>query len=80
MIHDITAGLKEKLKKEMTSAYVGIDSTADSLHIGHLISVMMLKHFQLTDQEYTVSSADLMNNTYLVVQKNKKNYFISEAV
>jgi len=47
MIHDITPGTEEQLKKEMTSAYVGIDPTADSLHIGHLVSVMMLKHFQL---------------------------------
>lgn len=47
MIHDITPGAEEQLKKEMTSAYVGIDPTADSLHIGHLVSVMMLKHLQL---------------------------------
>lgn len=47
MIHDITPGTDEQLKKEMTSAYVGIDPTADSLHIGHLVSVMMLKHFQI---------------------------------
>jgi tyrosyl-tRNA synthetase len=46
MIHDITPGTEEQLQKEMTSAYVGIDPTADSLHIGHLVSVMMLKHFQ----------------------------------
>lgn len=46
MIHDITPGTEEQLKKELTSAYVGIDPTADSLHIGHLVSVMMLKHFQ----------------------------------
>ena len=37
---------EEQLQKEMTSAYVGIDPTADSLHIGHLVSVMMLKHLQ----------------------------------
>jgi len=48
MIHDITPGTEEQLKKEMTSAYVGIDPTADSLHIGHLVSVMMLKHFQIS--------------------------------
>jgi tyrosyl-tRNA synthetase len=48
MIHDMMPGLEEQLKKEMTSAYVGIDPTADSLHIGHLVSVMMLKHFQLS--------------------------------
>ena len=47
MIHDIMPGTEDQLKKEMTSAYVGIDPTADSLHIGHLVSVMMLKHFQI---------------------------------
>jgi len=46
MIHTIMPGTEEQLAKEMTSAYVGIDPTADSLHIGHLVSVMMLKHFQ----------------------------------
>ncbi len=46
MIHDIMPGTEEQLMKEMTTAYVGIDPTASSLHIGHLVSVMMLKHFQ----------------------------------
>ena len=46
MIHDIMPGTEEMLEKEMASAYVGIDPTADSLHIGHLVGVMMLKHFQ----------------------------------
>ncbi|MEI6753889.1 MAG: tyrosine--tRNA ligase [Paludibacter sp.] len=46
MIHTQMPGTDEQLKKEMTAAYVGIDPTADSLHIGHLVSVMMLKHFQ----------------------------------
>ncbi|MBO4814716.1 MAG: tyrosine--tRNA ligase [Muribaculaceae bacterium] len=46
MINNIMPGTEEQLKKEMTSAYVGIDPTADSLHIGHLVSIMMLKHFQ----------------------------------
>lgn len=46
MIQDIMPGTEEQLKKEMTTAYVGIDPTADSLHIGHLVSVMILKHFQ----------------------------------
>lgn len=46
MIADVMPGTEEQLQKEMTSAYVGIDPTADSLHIGHLVSVMMLKHFQ----------------------------------
>lgn len=47
MIHDIMPGTEEQLQKEMTSAYIGIDPTADSLHIGHLVSVMMLKHLQI---------------------------------
>jgi tyrosyl-tRNA synthetase len=47
MIHDVMPGTAEQLEKEMTTAYVGIDPTADSLHIGHLVSIMMLKHFQL---------------------------------
>jgi len=47
MIHDIMPGTEEQLQKELTAAYVGIDPTADSLHIGHLVSVMMLKHFQI---------------------------------
>ncbi len=47
MIHTIMPGAKEQLEKEMTTAYLGIDPTADSLHIGHLVGVMILKHFQL---------------------------------
>ncbi|MGD9558457.1 MAG: tyrosine--tRNA ligase, partial [Mangrovibacterium sp.] len=47
MIHDMMPGTREQLEKEMTTAYVGIDPTADSLHIGHLVGVMMLKHLQL---------------------------------
>ena len=47
MIHDIMPGTEEQLNKEMTTAYVGIDPTADSLHIGHLVSIMLLKHLQM---------------------------------
>ena len=46
MIHDIMPGADEQFQKEMTTGYVGIDPTADSLHIGHLVGVMMLKHLQ----------------------------------
>jgi tyrosyl-tRNA synthetase len=46
MVHTIMPGTEEILNKEMISAYVGIDPTADSLHIGHLVGVMMLKHLQ----------------------------------
>ncbi|MFO7999343.1 MAG: tyrosine--tRNA ligase [Bacteroidales bacterium] len=47
MIHDIMPGTEEHMLREMTTAYVGIDPTADSLHIGHLVTVMMLKHLQM---------------------------------
>jgi len=47
MIHDVMPGAEEHLMEAMRAAYVGIDPTADSLHIGHLVGVMMLKHFQL---------------------------------
>ncbi|SDL69747.1 tyrosine--tRNA ligase [Kriegella aquimaris] len=47
MLHDVMPGTEEHLLKDMQSAYVGIDPTADSLHIGHLVGVMMLRHFQL---------------------------------
>lgn len=47
MIHNIMPGTEEQLSKEITTAYVGIDPTSDSLHIGHLVSVMLLKHLQL---------------------------------
>ncbi|MEG1572379.1 MAG: tyrosine--tRNA ligase, partial [Bacteroidales bacterium] len=46
MLQDIMPGTEELLNKEQITAYVGIDPTADSLHIGHLVSVMMLKHLQ----------------------------------
>ncbi len=46
MIHDITPGAEEELMKGPAAAYVGIDPTGDSLHIGHLVSIMILKHFQ----------------------------------
>jgi tyrosyl-tRNA synthetase len=47
MLHDAMPGTEEHLSSGMQAAYVGIDPTADSLHIGHLVSVMMLRHFQL---------------------------------
>ncbi len=47
MLHDAMPGTEEHLLEGMQAAYVGIDPTADSLHIGHLVGVMMLRHFQL---------------------------------
>ena len=46
MLHDIMPGTEELLNKEIVSAYLGIDPTADSLHIGHLVGIMMLSHLQ----------------------------------
>jgi len=47
MLHDAMPGTEEHLLSGMQSAYLGIDPTADSLHIGHLVGVMLLRHFQL---------------------------------
>jgi len=47
MLHDSMPGMEEHIAEQMRAAYVGIDPTADSLHIGHLVSVMMLKHLQV---------------------------------
>jgi tyrosyl-tRNA synthetase len=46
MIHDIMPGTEELLKKEVTTGYIGFDPTSDSLHIGHMVQVMLLVHFQ----------------------------------
>ena len=46
MIHDIMPGTEDQLQKEMTSAYIGFDPTADSLHIGSLVQIMTLVHLQ----------------------------------
>ena len=46
MIHDIMPGTEELLKKEITTGYIGFDPTSDSLHIGHMVQVMLLVHFQ----------------------------------
>ena len=46
MLQDIISGTEEQLNKEMTAGYLGIDPTADSLHIGHLCGIMMLRHLQ----------------------------------
>ncbi len=47
MIHNITPGTEEQLKKEMTSGYIGFDPTADSLHIGSFAQIILLKRFQM---------------------------------
>ncbi len=46
MLHDIMPGTEEMLEKEIASGYIGFDPTADSLHIGHMVQVMLLVHFQ----------------------------------
>ncbi|MDX9880927.1 MAG: tyrosine--tRNA ligase [Prolixibacteraceae bacterium] len=47
MLHDMMPGTDEQLKKEMTTAYIGFDPTADSLHIGSLAPILLLKRFQM---------------------------------
>ena len=47
MIHDIMPGTEKALNEKMSSGYIGFDPTADSLHVGHLVQIMTLVHFQL---------------------------------
>ena len=54
MIHDVMPGTEEQLAKEMTSGYIGFDPTSDSLHIGNLATLMLLKHFQLAGHKPVV--------------------------
>ncbi|MBP7848721.1 MAG: tyrosine--tRNA ligase [Lentimicrobiaceae bacterium] len=51
MVHDIMPGTEEYVKNGKALAYVGIDPTADSLHIGHLVGIMMLRHFQMAGHQ-----------------------------
>jgi len=48
MVHDMTPGTRELVEREMVTAYIGFDPSANSLHIGNLVGIMMLKHFQAT--------------------------------
>ena len=48
MVHDMTPGTRELVGREMVTAYIGFDPSANSLHIGNLVGIMMLKHFQAT--------------------------------
>ncbi len=54
MIHDVMPGTEAQLSKEMTSGYIGFDPTSDSLHIGNLATLMLLKHFQLAGHKPVV--------------------------
>ncbi len=54
MIHDVMPGTEDQLNKEMTAGYIGFDPTSDSLHIGNLATLMLLKHFQLSGHKPVV--------------------------
>ena len=54
MLHDMMPGTEELLAKEQVTAYIGFDPTADSLHIGHLCSVMILRHIKSLGPESNV--------------------------
>ena len=66
MIQDIMPGTEEKLMEGPQAAYVGIDPTADSLHIGHLVSVMILRHFQNSSLQQCLPLFDTIQNIPLI--------------
>ena len=80
MIHDVMPGTEEILAKEMTTAYVGIDPTADSLHIGHLVSVMMLKHLQLAGHKPIALIGGATGMIGDPSGKSEERKFLSESV
>jgi len=80
MLHDIMPGTEEHLKRGMQTAYVGIDPTADSLHIGHLVSVMMLKHFQLAGHKPVVLIGGATGMIGDPSGKSEERKFLSEDV
>ncbi len=88
MIHDIMPGTEEQLAKEMTTAYLGIDPTADSLHIGHLCGVMMLRHLQLCGHKPLAliggATGMIGDKLYVTTKRvsnyNWKNFSISKAM
>ena len=68
MLHDMMPGTEDLLNKGMTSGYIGFDPTADSLHVGHLMQVMTLIHFQRAGHKpYALVGGATTRATHLAV-------------
>ena len=80
MVHDMMPGTEEAMEKEMISAYVGIDPTADSLHIGHLVSVMMLKLLQIAGHKPLALVGGATGMIGDPSGKSEERNFLDEAV
>ena len=81
MIHDMIPGTEEQLLKEQTSAYLGIDPTADSLHIGHLVGVMMLGDPSLKSAERKPLDEETLRHNQECIKKQLSKFldFDSDA-
>ena len=77
MIQDIMPGTEEKLLEGSTAAYVGIDPTADSLHIGHMVSIMILKHFQNFATSFSTNDVGATKRYGAMSQKSATNVALS---
>ena len=80
MLHDITPGTEEQLAKEQTAAYIGFDPTADSLHVGSLVQIMLLKHFQLSGHKPIALVGGATGMIGDPSGKSEERVFLSEEV
>ncbi len=80
MLHDIMPGTKEQLLKEMTTAYVGFDPTADSLHIGNLVPIMLLTHLQQSGHQPIALVGGATGMIGDPSGKSEERVFLSEEV
>ena len=79
MLHDMTPGTAEQLEKEMTAGYVGFDPTADSLGVGNLVAIMLLKHFQMAGHKPLALVGGATGMVGDPSGKSEERKFLSEA-
>ena len=79
MIHDMMPGTEDQLLEEMTSGYIGFDPTADSLHIGNLVPIMLLVHLQRADTNLLCWLGVQQEELVILPEKPKnENYFVEQ--
>ena len=80
MIHDMMPGTEEQFVKETTSAYIGFDPTADSLHIGNLVQIMILVHLQKAGHKPIILLGGATGMVGDPSGKNKERKLLDESI